>query len=70
MAKIEVRRGNDPVDEALEKAKRDGMDMYGKAMKHNGRYLLPRRFRKGDPEKDALYNVWLIGPPISRVGLR
>jgi hypothetical protein len=50
-------------DEILERAKRDGMDMYGKAMQHDGRYLLRRRFKKGDAELDAQYDAagWLCG---------
>ncbi len=36
--------------------------MHQKATEHNGRYLLMRRFRKGDSEKDALYDAaqWLV----------
>ena len=48
----------------VEKAKRDGMDMYGKAVANGGRFLLMSRFKKGnDPKKDALYDAaeWLCG---------
>lgn len=51
-------------DPVVEKTKRDGMNMYGKAMANGGRFLLMRRFNKGDdPEKDVLYDAaeWLCG---------
>lgn len=50
-------------DPVLEKAKRDGMDMYGEALLHDGRYLLMRRYKKGNPELDAKYDAaeWLVG---------
>ncbi len=36
--------------------------MYAEAERHERRYLLMRRYRKGDPAKDALYDTaqWLV----------
>lgn len=31
--------------------------MHAEAIDHSWRYLLPRRFRRGDPETDRLYEV-------------
>lgn len=56
------------VDEVLEKAKRDGMDMWGEASRSNGRYLLMRRYKKGNAELDAKYDAaeWLVGNGYAR----
>lgn len=50
------------MDDAVEKLKRDGKDMWLKAAQHGNRFLLPRRLKEGDPEKDALYDAagWLV----------
>jgi hypothetical protein len=56
-------------DHDLDKVKRDAMDMYGEAERHDGRYLLMRRIKGvGSPELNAKYDAaeWLVGNGYAR----